>query len=310
MVRKKPNDILSTEYPNDYLIWCILKALEKAFVFPSLSYEKENLTHYFKTAFETIMSKDVEVPGYDFLDKQDDIEELSKKAMEFFESTKTNIFNFAFLELLFISISSASAKSLKDNKEHNSTVDKFRVFPSQLEWIHEIHKKVLRGAVDLHKPGGDTTSKHPWDVKTCKDFLKTTNELKPLWEFILSFSRRKIGSADLLNLLKNEETYKTLSTGWNESFVKEVISRMIALQTKSGKRSYEKKALKRQQLTPLALACDHAAFELGIHPKDKPYSSATLLKYYQNINKGVDTHDNINPLIHEYILTFNKPPKN
>lgn len=307
MTKKKSKHIVSTEYPDELLMWNIVKALQKTPVTPSLSYDEEELANYFKTAFAAIMPKNPP-NGYSFLDSNNDMEELSKKAMEFFTEAKTKVFSWTFLELLYFSISSASAKFFKDNGEDNKTINKFRVSPDQLDWVNKKHKKIWQGVLDLHKPGGDTTSKCLWDIEKCRLFLSTTNHLKPLWEFIMDFLKTKKLSEDLFSLLKKEESYKTLSNGCNESFIKEVISRMTKLQIKGGKKSYEKKNLKRQQLTPLALACDHAAFELSIHPKDSPYSSATLLKRYQNINRGI-YEDGISPIIFEYIMTMSKPTK-
>lgn len=307
MVKKKSKHIVSTEYPDDLLMWNIAKALKEAPVIPSLSYDDDELVNYFKTAFATIMPKNPP-EGYSFLDRNNDVEKLSKKAVEFFTEAKTKVFNWAFLELLYFSISSASAKFFKDKGEDNKTINKFRVFPDQVDWVNKKHKKIWQGILDLHKPGGDTTSKCPWGIERRRSFLNTTNQLKPLWEFIGGFLKTKKLSEDSFGLLKKEESYKTLSNGCNESFIKKVIFRMAKLQIKDGRKSYEKRTLKRQQLTPLALACDHAAFELGIHPEESPYSSATLLKYYQNINKGVDNGD-ISPMIFEYIMSVSKPSK-
>lgn len=297
-----PN-IISTEIPNSELMLCIIDMLKDSTV--GVSIEDGGLEDYFKKVFDALMHQDG-YKGHQFLNRNKDIDELTNKAVEFFNQAKTNISFLALLEVLYLSVSSASANYFKDKGESNKTIDKFRVFSSQLNWLNKKHRNILARMLDLRKPGGDTASRFPWSHETCELFITTVDKLKPLWECITSFYKARRGVKDRFALLKEDQNYQGLSKGYDPKLIEEVISRMLNLQAQELK----KKRPNRSLLSPLAFACEHAASELSMHSVGKkPYSLQTLINYYHSINREIENGTLIEPTIFEYRGRYPKPPQ-
>jgi hypothetical protein len=299
MNKSKPKPkIISTEVQNEALMFFINKAIQKLKVEPLIDYNEEKLPDLFKSVFDDIMPSESREPGYD-LRRDLDIEGLTNKAIEFVEEAKLKLFGITFLELLFLAVSASSEKYLKDNGESDKTIAKFFTLSEQTDWLEDIRRRILRSVIKLHGSGGDTASKYPWNYETCVAFVNNVDQLKPLWEFVLSFYKSKKASTDRFALLKREETFQNLSNGSSQELIEKVISNMLS-------QLVSKKSSRRRLSSPLALACNHAAHELNVHPKDKPYSPETLIRYYQEI-KREEFERFTDPIIIEYFLTFSKP---
>lgn len=105
------------------------------------------------------------------------------------------------------------------------------------------------------------------------------DRVKPLWEFILDFYKSRKAPTNRLALLKKEDTFQILSNSYTPELIEKVITKMLNQFISNNKSS------KRRLSTPLAFACDHAAYELNINRQDKPYSKETLIRYYQEIKR-------------------------
>lgn len=304
MANSKTNPILSTEIPNELLMFVIGKAIKELEIELLFDINEEKLSDCFKKVFDKVMPPD----GFDsnkLHDRNADIEGLTKKALEFVETAKYKMFGATFLELLFLAVSSSSEKFLKDRGENEKTLSKFLTYSSQVDWLEGIRRRIVGSVLELRGSGGDTASKFPWNHETSRLFVNTVDLLKPLWEYISNFYKSRKGLKDRLSLLKDDKTYQNLSKACNQELIEKVISRMLNLQSQPPKKNRSNRA----QLTPLGFACDHAAFELCVHQGNDLHSTATLIKNYHSINRQIRRGTLTDPVIIEYVIKLSTPSK-
>ena len=131
--------------------------------------------------------------------------------------------------------------------------------------------------------GGDR-SRYSWTPKNCIGFSNKVDDLRPLWEFIIDEHEENEDGIQLYRKLMKSSRFQELSVNCNEltsGLIKKIPE--YKKQREECLSSGNKKEARKlgDALTPLALACVHAARELHI-PDHKP---STLLKKYEKGKK-------------------------
>ena len=236
--KPKPK-IISTEVQNEALMFSINKAIQELKVEFSIDdLEEEKLGDVFRHVYNSIMPLNCKEAGYIF-NRDEDIEGLTNKALEFVEEAKLKLFGIAFLELLFLAVSASSEKFLKDKGESDRITTRFLTFSQQLDWLDDKKRKILRSFLKLHGSGGNIASQYPWNYETCIAFVNMVDRVKPLWEFILDFYKSRKASTNRLALLKKEDTFQTLSNSYTPELIEKVVVFQKSWKSKKSKRKFK-----------------------------------------------------------------------